>query len=98
MAIADKWRPSTLAEFEQIRTVVFKLKGHHVYAADADLKEPCKQCGAKGETLHLHQAVRLIPSPPRPGPIGRRGLISGAYADEAAETTVQAPRTAAGSE
>jgi hypothetical protein len=48
MAIADKWRASTMADFEQIRTVAFKLKGHHIYAADADLKEPCEQCKGRG--------------------------------------------------
>jgi hypothetical protein len=88
MAIADKSRTSTIVDFERIRPGVFKLQGHHVYAADAGLMEPCKQCGAKGETLHLHLAVRLIPSPPRPGPIRRRGLISGGHADEADKTAV----------
>jgi hypothetical protein len=48
MAIADRSRAFTAADFEQIRPGVLKLKDHHVYAADAGLKEPCEQCQGKG--------------------------------------------------
>jgi hypothetical protein len=52
MAIVNQSRAFTAADFEQVRPGVLKLKGHHVYAADAGLLEKCEQCDGRGSTLH----------------------------------------------
>jgi hypothetical protein len=63
MRIADESRRFTAADFEQVRLGVFQLRGHHVYAADADLREPCDQCDGTGKTLHAIAPGRKVSRP-----------------------------------
>jgi hypothetical protein len=46
---ATETRQFTVEDMEEIRPGVFKLKGHHVYAAHQDLKETCEACNGKGK-------------------------------------------------
>jgi hypothetical protein len=58
--IATESRQYTTADFEEIRPGVFRLKGHHVYAAGHGLKEACEPCEGKGKVQGLSASGRKV--------------------------------------